>query len=48
MVVEGSTEAGNSLGSGWKRLATPRLSEDLQYRSWKNALLIKKIVCGGD
>ena len=41
-------EGGNSNNIGSKRLATPRLTEDLGYRSWKNKILTWKLVCGID
>ena len=41
-----ATEGGNSNNIGSKRLAPPRLTEDLGYRSWKNKILMWKLVCG--
>ena len=43
-----ATEAENSNNIGSKRLAPPRLTEDLGYRSWKNKILMWKLVCGID
>ena len=37
-----ATEAGNSSSSGSKRIAPPKLSEDVPYKSWKNKLLMWK------
>ena len=41
-------EEGNSINIGTKRLAPPRLTEDLGYRSWKNKIQMWKLVCGVD
>ena len=41
-----ATEGGNINNIGSKRLAPPRLTEDLGYRSWKNKILMWKLVCG--
>ena len=43
-----STEGGNSINIGTRRIAPPRLTEDLGYRSWKNKVLMWKLVCGID
>ena len=43
-----ATKGGNSNNIGSKRLAPPRLTEDLGYRSWKNKILMWKLVCGID
>ena len=43
-----ATEGGNSNNIGSKRLAPPRLTEYLGYRSWKNKILMWKLVCGID
>ena len=43
-----TTEGGNSVSMGSKRLAPPRLSEDIPYKSWKNKLEMWKLVCGID
>ena len=52
LILHGSrgmrTEAGNSCSSGSKRIAPPKLSKDVPYRSWKNKLLIWKLVCNND
>ena len=43
-----STEGGNSVNMGSKRLAPPRLSDDVPYKTWKNKLEMWKLVCGID
>ena len=43
-----ATEGGNINNIGSKRLTPPRLTEDLGYTSWKNKILIWKLVCGVD
>ena len=43
-----ATEAGSSNKSGSKRIAPPKLCEDAPYRSWKNKLLMQKLVFNVD
>ena len=43
-----TTAAGNSSSSGSKRIAPPKLCKDVPYRSWKNKLLMWKLVCNVD
>ena len=48
MVTGLATEAGSSSSSGLKRIAPPKLCKDVPYRSWKNKLLMWKLVFNVD